>query len=155
MAITLTLSAQETFVKSGQPTTFMLTVANGDGATRVVEQITFRGEQLQIAASLDVPMLTDDNSTILDTESESYMLRGVFFASAVPGATAESVTMDVMCEVTMTDTSGTITSVGQSSAVSMSVVPVQPNDRQPLANVFPSLNFQSNNNAIYMTLPLV
>ena len=155
MAITLTLTPDDSFVAAGEPVHFILNVANSDGATRVVDQITFRGEQLQVAGALSVPMLSDVNNTIVDSASANYSLSGVFFANAVPGGESQSITTNVLCEVTMKDTSDVITSVVESDTVSMSVVPSLPNVLNPLTDSFPALNFQSNRNAIYMLLPLV
>lgn len=154
MAITLTVAASETYVKSGQPVNFLLTVANTDGASREVAVVSPVPVTPGISANFGVNTF---DGTVADSSSLVIPFSGVFFApaAATEDEDAQSQTVQFKVNVQVEDSDGAITSQNVSSVISMSVVPNIPVSNQPLPNVFPSLNFQSNNNAIHMVLPLV
>ena len=129
MAITLTIVPTDTLVSNGQSSNFMLTIANTDGAARVVKSVGFTPPPggtlggLNAAINLDLP----DDASIADSASLVLPFSGTFYAQGsnlVGGAT--SITVPFVARVAMTDDDPVLpvpTSNEVSSTVSMSVVP--------------------------------
>lgn len=124
MAITVTVIPSDTLVVNGQSSHFMLTVANTDGAARVIKSVQFTppagGGGLGANINIDLP----DSTSIGNGASGSVPFWGTFYAQGsnlVDGAT--SITVPFVARVSMTDSLGVATSNEVSATISMSVVP--------------------------------
>lgn len=125
MAITVTVVPSDTLVVNGQTSHFMLTIANGDGATRLVKSVGFTpppGANGGFGASINIDL--PDSTSIADGTSATLPFWGTFYAQGsnlVDDQT--SITVPFVARVAMTSSTGAPTSNEVSSTISMSVVP--------------------------------
>jgi len=124
MAITVTVIPSDTLVVNGQSSHFMLTIANTDGAARLIKSVQFTppagGGGLGASINIDLP----DAPTIANSASLTLPFWGTFYAQGSNLVNDQtSITVPFVARVSMTDSLGVPTSNEVSATISMSVVP--------------------------------